>query len=314
MSHDEEYAGYLRQLDACYPDIAVREVRPAQQGWDSVTLLVNGDTIFRFARRRDVAARLAREARLLPALADALPVAVPRFAYVCPDPMGGMRFVGYRALEGAPLDTPGRDPTHMPTLAQQLGAFLTALHSFPAADAVRLGALGGAANDWRREYESLFGQVREHVLPRLTEEERKRVVARWEGHLDDDANFAFAPALIHRDLGPEHVLHDPATGRLTGVIDWGDASIGDPAQDFTGLAAGLGEPFARAVLAHYGRPVGAAFWRRVRFYVFVIPYIEVIFGSLESDEGHVAAGLEGLRRQLGDNYRVLTQYQGASPQ
>ena len=298
MAGVDGVAAYLGELAACCPGFAVREARPAQQGWDSLTLLVNGDTIVRFARRPDVAARLAREAALLPSLADALPLAVPRFTLTCPDPAGGLRFVGYPAISGEPLSPDTVTPATETSLAEQLGAFLSALHGFPVAEAVRLGAEGGTAADWRAELGRLYGEVRAHVLPRLADgDERARVEALWEGYLADDATFAFAPALIHRDLGTEHILHDPA-GRLTGVIDWGDASIGDPAQDFIGVYRTLGADFARRVHAHYARRVDSTFWRRVRFYAAIVPFFEIIFGSLEGDEGHVAAGLAALRGQM----------------
>jgi hypothetical protein len=35
-----DYSGYMRELAACYPDFALRSYRPLQQGWDSVTPLV----------------------------------------------------------------------------------------------------------------------------------------------------------------------------------------------------------------------------------------------------------------------------------
>jgi aminoglycoside phosphotransferase (APT) family kinase protein len=44
--------------------------------------------------------------------------------------------------------------------------------------------------------------------------------------------------LIHGDLGAEHVFVD--AGRITGVIDWGDAAIGDPAVDHGRLMRDLG--------------------------------------------------------------------------
>jgi aminoglycoside phosphotransferase (APT) family kinase protein len=44
--------------------------------------------------------------------------------------------------------------------------------------------------------------------------------------------------LIHGDLGAEHVLVDG--DRITGVIDWGDAAIGDPAVDHGRLMRDLG--------------------------------------------------------------------------
>jgi aminoglycoside phosphotransferase (APT) family kinase protein len=39
------------------------------------------------------------------------------------------------------------------------------------------------------------------------------------------------PRLLHGDLGAKHIFVDPATGALTGVIDWGDREAGDPAMD-----------------------------------------------------------------------------------
>ena len=44
--------------------------------------------------------------------------------------------------------------------------------------------------------------------------------------------------LIHGDLGAEHVFVD--AGRITGIIDWGDAAIGDPALDHGHLLRDLG--------------------------------------------------------------------------
>jgi len=46
----------------------------------------------------------------------------------------------------------------------------------------------------------------------------------------------FEPVLTHSDLGPEHLLC--RDGRLVGVIDWGDARVGDPALDYSWLLNG----------------------------------------------------------------------------
>ena len=46
----------------------------------------------------------------------------------------------------------------------------------------------------------------------------------------------FEPVLLHADLGPDHLL--VRDGRLAGVIDWGDARVGDPALDYAWLLNG----------------------------------------------------------------------------
>jgi aminoglycoside phosphotransferase (APT) family kinase protein len=50
----------------------------------------------------------------------------------------------------------------------------------------------------------------------------------------------YAPAFSHNDLGIEHVLVDPVALMVTGVIDWSDAAIVDPACDFGLLYRDLG--------------------------------------------------------------------------
>lgn len=291
-------ASCLRILAAAYPTYPVREWRYAQQGWDSLTLMINDDTIFRFARRPDVAVRLAREAALLPALSPMLPLPIPHITFVGADPSGRMRFVGYPALPGQPLAADYLASPHAPDLAREFGAFLTALHQFPAAEALRLGVPGGGTADWRGEYRAFYDEIRERVFPLLTADECECVAARWEAYLDDDDNFTFTPALIHRDLAPEHILHDPAAGHVTGVIDWGDATVGDPAIDVTGIARELGDDFAERVLAAYHCPIEDSFRRRVHFYGFAGSFHEIRFGQYESDDRYIQSGLTLLRASL----------------
>ena len=74
---------------------------------------------------------------------------------------------------------------------------------------------------------------------------------------------AARPVLAHADLKPEHVLHDPGSGRLTGVLDWGDACLAHPARPAVvglffdaalrdALAARLPAAEPRRVAAHAG--------------------------------------------------------------
>jgi aminoglycoside phosphotransferase (APT) family kinase protein len=79
-----------------------------------------------------------------------------------------------------------------------------------------------------------------HLLPArqrvLDSDQRTRARRLFE---DVDTLSGFEPALLHADLGPEHLL--VRDGRLVGVIDWGEARIGDPGLDHAGLLNG---PFA----------------------------------------------------------------------
>lgn len=84
-----------------------------------------------------------------------------------------------------------------------------------------------------------------------------------------------ARCFIHGDLGAEHVFADG--DRITGVIDWSDAAIGDPAIDFGRLA----------------RDLGVDAGERARFYAVCTALEDVAFGR-EPYVANAIAALEDL--------------------
>ena len=105
---------------------------------------------------------------------------------------------------------------------------------------------------------------------------------------------AAPPVLAHQDFACEHVLIDPATGRATGVIDWADATLGDPADDFAGVLAWLGETFLGEVLARYTGPADAGLVGRARVVAAIHGAVGAWYGLEGGRPEHLAAGLRAL--------------------
>ena len=63
-------------------------------------------------------------------------------------------------------------------------------------------------------------------------------------------------ALAHNDLGTEHVLVDPESWQVTGIIDWSDAAVADPAAEVGRLLRDLGAGRLLTVTAGMGGGVG----------------------------------------------------------
>jgi len=280
------------------PGLDIRAVAPILDGWDSVVLEVNGELIFRFPRRPDVEQQYEKELLLLPHLTKLLPAPVPLVEYVGREG-GTIRFFGYRKIEGVPLAKALSAGLDEGRVVASLADFLSHLHHIePASFPVELAAKLGRSDDasaWRQWYRDFYRRIREHVLPLTDAGTWERIETTWEDFLGDDANFCFRPALIHADFASEHILCDPVGGRLVGVIDWGDAMLGDPALDFAGLLCQCGETFAERVLARYQGEVDATFRRRVRFYERIIPLHSVTFALTTGDEERLRGGLEFLR-------------------
>jgi len=81
--------------------------------------------------------------------------------------------------------------------------------------------------------------------------------------------------LAHADLGAEHILEDG--GAVTGVIDWTDAAVTDPALDFARLYRDFGPEFLGEVLAAYG-DVPDGFGERVTFFARCAALEDLAYG------------------------------------
>lgn len=82
----------------------------------------------------------------------------------------------------------------------------------------------------------------------------------------DDSGYAGPLRFLHGDFKGSNIIVDPASRRLAGVIDWGNAAVGDPALDFMSLVLWRGWRFMHAVLDAYQLPTDEGFLDRVRYH------------------------------------------------
>jgi aminoglycoside phosphotransferase (APT) family kinase protein len=101
-------------------------------------------------------------------------------------------------------------------------------------------------------------------------------------------------ALIHADLGPEHLL--VREGRISGVIDWTDAEIGDPALDLCWLLNDAPEAVAEGVAEAYA--VTPELRRRAHDWHRLGPWYGVHRGLLLGLPEDVESGLSGILARL----------------
>jgi aminoglycoside phosphotransferase (APT) family kinase protein len=268
---------------ATFPELGARGVVRLPSGWDFETFDLDDAWIVRVPKRPDVREWLRTEVALLPELARSLSVPVPEIAVVKEDG------VAYRKLHGKPIDRP------IEGAAETLGRALSELHGFPVDRALELGVGDVRGDRWRERHERRWDEWRSLVLPLLSDDERAAATRR-ERDFRSLLAKPFASALVHADLGPEHVLC--ADGRITGVIDWTDVKIGDPAIDLAWPLHGLGRAFAARLLSAYGY-VDEGLLERARFYHLAGPFYEVVYGLEQDRPDLVATGLEGIRRRLG---------------
>ncbi len=244
-----------------FSQLAPWNVRFLKQGWDSRVYLVNDQWIFRMPKRAEVVPTLMMERQLLPLLHEALPVEVPRFRWHgVPSDRYPHPFSGYRLLEGDLADAVPRRELVTPDGARRLGKLLRIIHAFPIERARAAGVPEGRELDlpavWLRdaldesagEIESVLGEDRWRALQPL---------------LASDVACG-RPSFRHADLDLGHLLLARETRAVTGVIDWADTNLGDPAIDFAAFEMRCGDDFVAGMLGAYEPEDPAAFHDRIR--------------------------------------------------
>ncbi|MGS0688657.1 phosphotransferase family protein [Nakamurella sp. GG22] len=270
----------LRALLAAHlPDYEPADIHCVGAGVDHVAYLVGGELIVRLAQdpaygtaeEQDRATGGApgeaeREAQLLRLVAEysTLPVPVPLVA------TDGL--LAYRALPGVPLLSRSQDwrRAHAADLGNVLGRFLASLHSIPTDSLTGIAEVDDEPlSGWLVEARECWDAIGDWAatasgLPQDSLGRIQRFLAAPPPPRGDEICFT------HNDLGSEHVLIDPASGAITGVIDWTDAAVADPAVDLGLVLRDLGDEAFHAAARQVpgGEPEGlrerALFYARCR--------------------------------------------------
>ena len=282
-----------------FPRLVGRPIRFLAAGWDNAVFVVDERLAFRFPQRAIAIPGIEREIAVLPRLGPMLPAPVPVPVHVG-RPTDGYPwpFYGAPLIDGIELAASGADAGRE-RLGTQLGEFLSVLHRPELAqrfnddlpvDPMRradMPARGAIARKWLDEAADL---------------------GIWDSAGDADANAlilraAAAPeatqlSVTHGDLHVRHVLVD-AQGGMTGIIDWGDLCLADPAIDLSLLWSSLEGPARAAFREAYG-PLDASAELRGRVLGLMLCAALAVYGRAEALPWLETEAAAGLRRVLAD--------------
>ena len=211
-----------RLLAVQQPDLAQLPVELMANGWDNAMYRV-GDVLVARLPRREVAAELvSREQRWLPVLAPRLPLPVPAPVRT------GQPALGYPWSWSIIPFLPGQAaartaPADWPDAAVSLGRFLAALH-VPAPPQAPANPVRGVPLANRSE------RLAQHLSAASGLAEHRAVTRAWQAALAVPA-WDQPPVWLHGDLHPANIVVH--RGRISGVIDFGDITSGDPATDLS---------------------------------------------------------------------------------
>ena len=251
-----------RVLAAQFSRLALRSIDYLGSGWEHDVYRVDDAFVFRFPRYAGVAENLDYDRAVHDLVRSSIGdvMTVPEISFFGrSSAIFPHRFVGHRLVAGIGVDDP-RAPTTI-ALGSDLGRALTAVHAIPARAAIDIG-MSVANDDCASSLDALMRQV--PLVAGLRE--LAPTPFDWlHGPPSVPAAYAGPPRFIHNDLHGEHIIIDPESGRLSGIVDWSGAGLGDPAIDLAFLLTLGGAAFLDAALASYQLPVDAGFRERLGF-------------------------------------------------
>lgn len=257
-------------LKGIFPDITADEISFYYHGTYNV-FVVKNKYIFRFPDASLYNSKgfemIKNEERLLRAIRGSLSFEIPNPIY-CSEDVNNP-FVGYKKIPGISLSRIYEKTSieERIKLGLSIGRFLTEYHSPELCLTVSKDLFGGKRGtpedhfvSWAKEYE----EVKKIVFPRIEKNSIRWLQKVFENYLEQKENFQFDPTLVHGDFDTSNILVNPGTLQITGIIDFEEARISDPAQDLIFIEEG--EIFSNAVIKTYQGNIDSSLEDRIRFY------------------------------------------------
>ena len=215
-------------------------------GFDHDVIIINNTRIFRFPKNSYSKNLLQDEIALLKILSKKISVNIPDYDFIAKN----FSYASYPIITGKGLTVKTYNNltnNQKNILATQIANFLTELHSVPLTKIKNLNIRERFAEI---ELNQLHKRAKKYIYSRLSLKETM-IFDSFFSELSSILKQTRKKVLVHGDFSGDHIIINKKN-KLSGVIDFTDRAIHNPAFDFVFLWE-FGLPFVQKVITHYGR-------------------------------------------------------------
>lgn len=206
------------------------------------------------------------EVKKLEFLKKYLSVAIPNPVFISENPERPL--VGYKKISGESLENiwPNIPKREKNFIANRIATFLNELHSSQIQIEYLKHFKGKmlTTNDIKKNFEDLLLKTKKIVFPLISHESRVFYKTIFEEFFEVLTKTKLISCVTHQDFDLSNILIDPDTFKLTGIIDFEDMSIGDPAYDLIFISQG--EEFFKTLINNYTSAKDRTITSRIKFY------------------------------------------------
>lgn len=280
---------YIEIIKEKNPNLIIEKYYFNNEGQNNDIVIINDSIVFKFPKFSEGIQKLKKETQLLYKLKKYITLEIPNPEYYNFDSFEvGYVYSGYKMIQGVSfrqhiLHTVERKSN----IAKQLATFLKELHSIPLKEVDNCGL---TFIDDYSEWTNLFERIQKKLFPYMKKESQDLISNNFNSYFDQ--NFNFRHTLVHGDFGPSNIIFDSNDEIISGIIDFNEVSIGDPAIDIASLIGpfGYGEVFVKSFELIY--PNIETMLDRARFYASTFALQEALFGIEVGDKEAFDAGIK----------------------
>lgn len=264
---------YEQRIRNIFPELSISKLSLNDKGLNNDVIEVNDELIFRFPKHERAVKKLSKESKVLNLIKNYITLDIPKIFY------HDREVIGYFMICGIPLSKDllkELDRGTIGLVGKQLATFLKQLHRIPKQKILDSDIPNSEIPSKYEDWLDLYQRLQDEILPRFSSSTQLRVKKHFESFLEDKSNFDYEMKLIHGDLAGEHILFNKKQKHVGGIIDFGNAGLGDPAMDVAVLLYNYGEEFFSNIYQTY--PEISSYLNRAKFYIELFELPEVFSG------------------------------------
>ncbi|KAA0766947.1 aminoglycoside phosphotransferase family protein [Bacillus sp. SH5-2] len=295
---------YKQYIKEALPNLSIHSYKQNEEGWDNIAVIINDEILFRFPRKLQYAQRIPLEKELCTILSHSLQeIEVPQYHLFYKNDSDEAPLCSYYTLiHGEPLKTETvtqLGDKELKVIITQLATFLAALHSIPLKQVTSLDfPIEKTFTYWKE----LQIKLNQYLAITLTSFQKSALNRLFENFFTCIDTSTFQNTIIHADFTHHHILFNKQHKIISGVIDFGDAQIGDPAFDFAGLYYDFGHEFTTSVYEQYRTLIShhdpLLIYRITTFYQYSPLLHTIIYNFETKNELEFIAGTKQLKLVL----------------
>jgi aminoglycoside phosphotransferase (APT) family kinase protein len=281
-------------IEAQFPQLIPVEIAELGKGFDNTVFIVNDVYVFRFPRKEIAVQLLNIENQLLPILVSKLNITIPEPIFFGQATKNyKWPFTGYHHVKG---NSPEELSNEIRSLsAAPLAEFLKRLHQFPIDQAEKMGV------PFDRYERMNIGKRKVMLVDNIKKATELQLIEEAEVALDwlntmEVGQLDSPITLVHGDCHIRNILVD-TDGVISGIIDWGDTHLGNPAIDLSIAYSFLPLSGREQFFQIYGE-VNDEIKMVAKFFAIYVAVILVLYGHDLKDDLLVASAKDSMRLAL----------------